>query len=224
MSFQPFSAAILAIAIVFTGGLELSAQVRVPPRPRTPTPRVTVPKVTTAKPSAPTRVVPSSSTNKTNLSSAGRRGRQQHLRNQLNNPNVSKADKGWIKSELNQIDRGNRKSIRVPPGKELAHQRGREAAKGYSYEHSQLNLAKDHRRQHYYDKQGRLNKERPITRPSTSSPAGTPSNKPTTSSVNIPSQSRSNRINNPSANKPQPTNNTYKPSTTINRPSSMGKR
>ncbi|MCH4829757.1 polymorphic toxin type 8 domain-containing protein, partial [Flavobacterium columnare] len=31
------------------------------------------------------------------------------------------------------IERGNRKSIRNPPGKDLAHERGREAAKGYSY-------------------------------------------------------------------------------------------
>jgi hypothetical protein len=223
MPLKPLSAAILAIAIVLAGSLELSAQVRVPPRPRTPTPRVTVPKVTTSKPSVPNRVAPSSTTNKSNLSTIGRSGRQQHLRNQVNNPNVSKADKGWIKSELNQIDRGNRKTIRVPPGKELAHQRGREAAKGYSYEHSQLNLAKDHRRQHYYDKQGRLNKERPISRPSTSSPIGTSTNKPSAPSVKPPSPS-SSRINNPSLNKTQPTNNTYKPSTTINRPSSLGKR
>ena len=99
-------------------------------------------------------------------SSVGRSGRQQHLRNQLNDPTVSRADKGWIKSEIRQIDNGNRSSIRVPPGKELAHTRGREAAKGYGYEHSKLNLSKDHRSQHRFDNYGRANKERPLTPPS----------------------------------------------------------
>lgn len=55
-----------------------------------------------------------------------------------------------------------KQSIRNPPGKELAHERGREAAKGYSYEHSKLQNKKDHRAQHKYDNWGRKNKERPI--------------------------------------------------------------
>ncbi len=119
---------------------------------------------------APKSAISSSSSTKatspTRASSLGRSGRQQHLRNQLNDPSVSRADKGWIKSEIRQIDNGNRSSVRVPPGKELAHTRGREAAKGYGYEHSKLNLSKDHRIQHRYDNYGRANKERPLTPPS----------------------------------------------------------
>ena len=48
----------------------------------------------------------------------------------------SKANKGWIKQERNQIRRKKRKNIRVPPGKQLAHPRGREAAKGYDHSNS----------------------------------------------------------------------------------------
>ena len=102
----------------------------------------------------------------TPTNNAGRSGRQQQLRNILNDSSVSRADKGWIKNEIRQIENRNRTSIRVPPGKELAHTRGREAAKGYGYENnSKLNLAKDHRNQHRYDNYGRSNKERPLTPP-----------------------------------------------------------
>ncbi|QYS92410.1 hypothetical protein JJC04_08210 [Flavobacterium covae] len=75
-------------------------------------------------------------------------------------PKLGKADKGWIKSEMNQIERGNRKSIRNPPGKDLAHERGREAAKGYSYKNSNLQDRDLHRRQHKYDNGGRKKKRK----------------------------------------------------------------
>ncbi|HEY3357888.1 MAG TPA: polymorphic toxin type 8 domain-containing protein [Polyangia bacterium] len=52
--------------------------------------------------------------------------------------------------------------MRVPPGKQLAHERGREAAKGYGYEHSQLQDADLHRTQHKFDDYGRANAERPV--------------------------------------------------------------
>ena len=96
------------------------------------------------------------------LISAGRVGKQERLKQLSNDPKLGKADKGWIKSEMNQISNGNRKSIRNPPGKDLAHERGREAAKGYSYEYSHLQNRKDHRNQHKYDNGGRKNKERPV--------------------------------------------------------------
>ena len=92
----------------------------------------------------------------------GRQGKQKRLKQIVNDPKASKADKGWVKSEMNQIEKGKRKSIRNPPGKDLAHERGREAAKGYGYEHSNLQNRADHRRQHKYDDYGRKNKERPI--------------------------------------------------------------
>ncbi|WP_299111923.1 polymorphic toxin type 8 domain-containing protein, partial [uncultured Winogradskyella sp.] len=97
----------------------------------------------------------------------GRLGKQKRLRQVLKDPKASKADKGWIKSEMNQMKKSNelgtkRKSIRNPPGKDLAHERGREASKGYGYEHSNLQNRADHRRQHKYDNYGRKNKERPV--------------------------------------------------------------
>ncbi|WP_228464031.1 polymorphic toxin type 8 domain-containing protein [Chryseobacterium bernardetii] len=94
---------------------------------------------------------------------AGRAGKQDRLKELANDPKVSKADRGWIKSEMNQIARGKRTSIRNPPGKDLAHERGREAAKGFSYKYSHLQNRKDHRNQHRYDNGGRKNKIRPVT-------------------------------------------------------------
>ena len=93
--------------------------------------------------------------------SAGRSGKQARLRKLANDPKLGKADRGWIKQEQNSIARGNRKTIRNPPGKDLAHERGREAAKGYGYKHSNLQDRKLHRTQHKYDNFGRNNKERP---------------------------------------------------------------
>ena len=47
----------------------------------------------------------------------------------------------WIKQELDSIFRKKRRTIRNPKGYELAHKRGMEAAKGFGYEHSNLQLA-----------------------------------------------------------------------------------
>ncbi len=49
-----------------------------------------------------------------------------------------------------------------PPGKDLAHERGREAAKGYDYSNSNLQDRDLHRLQHKYDDFGRANVERPL--------------------------------------------------------------
>jgi hypothetical protein len=93
---------------------------------------------------------------------AGRTGKQARLRELGNDPNVSSANRGWIKQEQNAIERGQRDMIRNPPGKDLAHERGREAAKGYSYEHSNLQDRDLHRTEHKFDDFGRANKERPL--------------------------------------------------------------
>lgn len=98
----------------------------------------------------------------TSKASKGRTGRQPRLRELSKDPKLGKADKGWLKSEINKVAKGKRKTIRNPPGKDLAHERGREAAKGYSYEYSHLNNTKDHKTQHKYDNGGRKNKERPV--------------------------------------------------------------
>jgi hypothetical protein len=82
----------------------------------------------------------------------GRQGQQARLRELMNDETLGSADKGWLKQEKNIVDRGNRQTMRVPPGKELAHRRGFEAAKGYGYEHSDLKTKADHALQHKFDK------------------------------------------------------------------------
>ena len=79
----------------------------------------------------------------------GKLNRKQQLLNLYNNDLLlSKIYKGWIKQEINR----NINNIRNPPGIHLAHERGRENAKGYGYEHSKLQLISNHRLQHKYDK------------------------------------------------------------------------
>ena len=87
----------------------------------------------------------------------GRLGRQSRLRELGNDTKLGKADRGWIKQERNQIERGKRSTIRNPKGKVLAHPRGKEAAKGYSYKNSKLQLESNHKLQHKYDNNGRKN-------------------------------------------------------------------
>ncbi|MBU0456453.1 MAG: polymorphic toxin type 8 domain-containing protein [Pseudomonadota bacterium] len=70
---------------------------------------------------------------------------------------VSSANQGWIQQEIN---RGG--YLRNPPGKDLAHERGREKAKGYGYEFAHLQDRDLHMKQHQYDDYGRKNKERPV--------------------------------------------------------------
>lgn len=91
----------------------------------------------------------------------GRAGKQARLRELANDDKLGSADRGWIEQELNSIERGKRSIIRNPPGKDLAHERGREAAKGYDYKHSNLQDRDLHRIQHKYDDFGRANAERP---------------------------------------------------------------
>ncbi len=93
----------------------------------------------------------------------GRGRSQQRLRQLGKDPNTSSADRGWIKQEENAVQRGNQPRMRNPPGKQLAHARGREAAKGYDHVDSPSSLQDTdlHRTQHKFDDQGRANKERP---------------------------------------------------------------
>jgi len=96
------------------------------------------------------------------LADAGRAGKQARLRELANDDKLGSADRGWIKQEMNSIEQGKRSKIRNPPGKDLAHERGREAAKGYDYSHSNLQDRDLHRLQHKYDDFGRANAERPV--------------------------------------------------------------
>jgi uncharacterized protein RhaS with RHS repeats len=85
------------------------------------------------------------------LQSAGRTGKQARLRELATDPDLGSADKGWIQQEMNSIERGQRSTIRNPPGKDLAHRRGYEARKGYSYKHSDLQDRSLHRLQHKHE-------------------------------------------------------------------------
>jgi len=98
----------------------------------------------------------------TAIKNAGRIGKQERLSQLSDNPNISSADRGWIKNEKRQIETGNRDTIRNPSVKDLAHERGREAAKGYNYGHSNLQDRDLHKLQHKYDDFGKANKERPL--------------------------------------------------------------
>lgn len=94
--------------------------------------------------------------------SQNRRPDPRFSREIANDPKQSSADRGWIKQELNEIKRGKRRNIRRPPGKQLSHERGREAAKGFNHSNSKLQDAKLHKLQHKYDNFGKKNKLRPI--------------------------------------------------------------
>ena len=89
----------------------------------------------------------------------GRSGRQARLKELGEDPKLGKADRAWIKQEQRLIQQGKRKNIRNPKGKVLAHPRGKEAAKGYSYKDSQLQLDSNHKLQHKHDNNGKKNKQ-----------------------------------------------------------------
>lgn len=88
-------------------------------------------------------------------SRAGRTKRIKEIQKDKNTPN---SQKGWIQQELNQINRGKRKYTRNPPGTDMAHPRGREAAKGHDYSETFLQSEDLHKLQHKHDKMGTLNK------------------------------------------------------------------
>lgn len=92
------------------------------------------------------------------LSKIGRQGRQKRLKDLARDAKLGASDKGWLKQELNQISRRKRTDLRNPPGTDLAHKRGFEAAKGYDYRHSQLQGRDLHKLQHKFDALGRKNK------------------------------------------------------------------
>jgi len=90
-----------------------------------------------------------------NKSTIGRDGKQKRLREIANDDKVSSALRGEIKRDINEMQRGKRKNIRVPSGYQMAHRRGYEARKGYGYEYSDLNTVENHKRQHRIDNNGR---------------------------------------------------------------------
>ncbi|MFE6074186.1 polymorphic toxin type 8 domain-containing protein [Paenibacillus sp. NPDC057886] len=86
----------------------------------------------------------------------GRSGKQARLKEIANDVKVSTSLRGEIKRDLNEIKRKKRKNVRVPQGYQMQHKRGYEARKGYGYEHSVLNITKNHKTQHRYDNNGKI--------------------------------------------------------------------
>jgi RHS repeat-associated protein len=76
--------------------------------------------------------------------------RERRLAELAEHANVSAADRGWIKSEMRQVETGNRTTIRNPPGKDLRHPPGRARSQGYDYAETQLQDRATHRTQHRY--------------------------------------------------------------------------
>ncbi|WP_181151071.1 polymorphic toxin type 8 domain-containing protein [Paenibacillus sp. PCH8] len=86
----------------------------------------------------------------------GRSGKQARLKEIANDAKVSTSLRGEIKRDLNEIKRKKRKNVRVPQGYQMQHKSGFEARKGYGYEHSVLNITKNHKTQHRYDNNGKI--------------------------------------------------------------------
>jgi hypothetical protein len=97
----------------------------------------------------------------------GRTGKQARLRELMNDDKLGAAERGWLKQDANAIIRdkikpigkSKRTTLRVPPGKVLAHKRGFEAAKGYDYRYADIQEKGLHDTQHKFDKMGRQNKD-----------------------------------------------------------------
>lgn len=103
--------------------------------------------------------------------------RQVRLRELVDDPKLGRADRGWIQQEINRVElkdprnahlsiAGKRKALngktklRNPPGMQLAHARGNEHHKGYSYSYAAMQHTDLHLLQHKYDNFGTANPER----------------------------------------------------------------
>lgn len=78
----------------------------------------------------------------------GRSGKQARLRELANDDKLSSALRGEIKRDLNAIARGQRTTIRVPQGYQLAHRIGYPARNGYDYLYSDLKTIAGHKLRH----------------------------------------------------------------------------
>ena len=79
----------------------------------------------------------------------GRAGKQARLRELANDDKLSSALRGEIKRDMNMIARGQRKTIRVPSGYNLAHRIGFSAKNGFSYAYSDLQTIVAHKLHHF---------------------------------------------------------------------------
>lgn len=77
----------------------------------------------------------------------GRKGRQKKLKEIANDSKVSKTIRGEMQTRYKQ-----KRRYTLPKGYELAHQKGKEAFRGYGYEHTKLQLKANHRNEHKFFK------------------------------------------------------------------------
>lgn len=89
------------------------------------------------------------------MKNMGRSGRQARLRSFADEPKLGRATRGWFKQEKNQVARGKRTGLRMPPETELAHRRGQEARHGNSHSQSVVQAKELHRLQHRHDNNGK---------------------------------------------------------------------
>ncbi|SEL57376.1 intein C-terminal splicing region/intein N-terminal splicing region/RHS repeat-associated core domain-containing protein [Roseateles sp. YR242] len=81
----------------------------------------------------------------------GRSGKQPRLKEMGGDDKLPSHVRGWIKQERNLIACKKRKTIRVPPGYEMAHRRGFPAKNGHSYKNSDLQNPDLHDLQHKWE-------------------------------------------------------------------------
>lgn len=73
------------------------------------------------------------------------KAKQEMLRREVNNPNLGSAERGWIKQELNRIQRGEATRLRMPPGFDAGHRvPGLNTASNLRLEPSSINRARPH--------------------------------------------------------------------------------
>lgn len=90
--------------------------------------------------------------------SGGRSGKQARLKEMMNDPKVSSADRGWLKNDTRHVQTGNKSGLRLPrngrksPGRkasdkgyELAHPHNKPASQGNGYDGSKLKNHADHK-------------------------------------------------------------------------------
>ena len=78
----------------------------------------------------------------------GRGGKQKKLREVMNDPKQSSCVRGSLKQDANLIKKGRRKTLRVPPGFNLAHPRNKPAKAGSDYDCACMQGTDLHKIQH----------------------------------------------------------------------------
>jgi len=90
------------------------------------------------------------------LDKKGRLVRAARLKELVNDTRAPKHVRGYIKTQMRHRKlNGRKRHLTNPKGFELAHERGKEARKGYNYKHTVLQNVLNHKLQHKHDGYGR---------------------------------------------------------------------